>query len=431
MITDLLERAARRAQLADVVVKTDETVTLTFETGRLKSSSFAQEEGTNLRVVAEGKMGFAGTTAGDPEALLKAAFASAALGEVVELPMPAPVPIASVISHYPRAAAASAAELAVLGQMVVDRLARNGCQVGAVVERSIGSVQVANSRGVDSSYDVSVVSVAAEVVRVIDDEVLIVADHLAGADLPSLVELEGLVEGILQRMEWAARSAAPPAGQLPVCFTQSGCQVLLLPLQQGCLGKSVLHGVSPLADKLGTAIFSPAFTLTDDPLLDGRSGSRPMDDEGVPSERTLVIDRGAVNAFIYDLETAGRNGSRPTGHGRRSTFGKPQPAYTNLIVSPGDRSFTQLLGLIDDGLLVDDLLGVGQGNVIGGAFSHPVALAFRVIKGEVVGRVSDAAIAGNAYELLGRIAGIGRDLKWSGSSAGPAMVIEGVAVAKR
>jgi PmbA protein len=153
-----------------------------------------------------------------------------------------------------------------------------------------------------------------------------------------------------------------------------------------------------------------------------------MDDEGVPSQRLPLIEQGVVRNFIYDLETAARAGTQTTGHGRRSIFAKPQPAYSNLVVEPGHHALNELLALIEDGLLVDDLLGVGQGNVIGGAFSQPVGLAYRVEKGEVVGRVKDAAVAGNAYELLGRVAGLGTEAQWIGSMAVPPLVIEGVAV---
>ncbi len=83
---------------------------------------------------------------------------------------------------------------------------------------------------------------------------------------------------------------------------------------------------------------------------------------------------------------------------------------------------------MDDGLLVDELLGVGQGNVIGGAFSHPVALAWRVMHGEVVGRVTATQVAGNALDLLDRLRGVGREVEWRGSQASPAMVVDGVAV---
>ena len=74
---------------------------------------------------------------------------------------------------------------------------------------------------------------------------------------------------------------------------------------------------------------------------------------------------------------------------------------------------------------------MGQGNVIGGAFSHPVALAYRVQRGQIVGRVKDAAVAGNSYELLKRIAGLGRDRRWYGARSTPSLLLEGVSVARR
>ena len=86
---------------------------------------------------------------------------------------------------------------------------------------------------------------------------------------------------------------------------------------------------------------------------------------------------------------------------------------------------------IEDGLIVDDLIGVGQGNVIGGGFSHPVGLAYRVQRGEITGRVKDAAVAGNVYDLLKSIAGFGSDGRWLGSRWWPSVRLDGVSVARR
>jgi PmbA protein len=428
MIAELLERVHGRTSAADVVLKTDETLSLSFDAGRLKSSSYAQERGVNLRVVIDGRMGFAGSTADDPGTIVDAAFASAKVGEPVKLSLPGPAAIPSVLTHVPRAAAASVAQLTELGELVVSRLSRDGCQVNVNVERSLGSVRVANTSSADINYDVTTVSLSAELTRVKGDDVLIVADHWAGADLPTTAELESMVAWILQRVDWAQRQAQAGSGTKPVCFTPGGSGVLLAPLQLALQGKSVVQGISPLGDKKGRSAFDSGLTLVDDPLLDGKSGSRPFDDEGVPSRRLPLIDQGKVANFIYDLETAGRANVAPTGHARRSTFGKPQAAYSNLSVAPGALTFPELLSQIREGILVDELLGVGQGNVIGGAFSHPVALAYLVQNGEVVGRVKEAAVAGTVYELLKRIAGIGKDVRWSGSTGVPAMVLEGVSV---
>jgi PmbA protein len=428
VIGTLLERAARRTQAADLTSKTDETLTLGFEGGRLKSAGRLQERGVNLRVVAGGRMGFAGTTDTEPEPLLEMALASAAVGQEVKLELPRPQPLPQVATHYPRAAVATLEELTRLGRGIHDRLARDGCHVRVTVERSVGSVRVANTAGVDAGYDVSSVSLGAELVRIRGDDVLTIREYWAGGDLPGNADLERLAGGILQRLEWAERTAESPHGALTVCFTPTGAEALLLPLHAALQGKALLHGVSPLMVRGRAITFASSFSLTDDPLLDGRPGSRPIDDEGVVSRRTSLVHQGNVQEFIYDLESAGRAGTQPTGHGRRTIFGKPQAAFSNLVVTPGEYSLPNLLGLISSGVLVDRLHGVGQGNLVSGTFAHQIATAYRVENGEVVGRIASGTVAGNAYELLGRITTLGRDAPWRGSTSVPAMLVEGVTV---
>jgi PmbA protein len=431
VIARLLEQASRRAEAADATLKSDETITLLFESGRLKSTAWSQERGVNLRVRAAGRLGVAGSTANDPASVVDSALASAAIGDAVDLILPAPAPLPAVRTHSPAAAAASVSDLAAIGQGLVERLTHDGWQVNATVERSAGSVRVANSRGVEATYELTAVSLAAEITRVSGDDVLMVSDHYAAVDLPSDQAVASLAESILRRVRWAERAASPPRGELPVLFTPAGSTALLLPLRQAFLGKAVLQGISPLGGRRGERLFDAAFTMVDDPWADGAAGSRAIDDEGVPTRPIPLVDQGRVGEFIYDLETAARAVVPATGHARRTTFGKPQASYSNLRVSPGELSWDDLLSRMPDGLLVDDLIGVGQGNVIGGAFSHPVALAYRVSNGEIVGRVKDAAVSGNSYELLRQIAGLGRDVEWRGSLAVPAILLEGVSVTPR
>jgi PmbA protein len=211
----------------------------------------------------------------------------------------------------------------------------------------------------------------------------------------------------------------------------------------------VLQGSSPLAGKVGETLFDARLSIVDDPLTPGRPLSRPVDDECVASRCTGLVERGVVQRFVYDLETAARAKTQSTGNGRRGVFGKPHIGYTNILFRGTDGMHDVraqhaaplhlaaatlgggLIGDIDDGLIVDDLIGVGQGNVISGAFSHPVGLAYRVQRGEITGRVKDAAVAGNAYDLLKRIGGFGADGRWLGARFSPSLLLEGVSVARR
>ncbi|MGH7547803.1 MAG: TldD/PmbA family protein [Gemmatimonadales bacterium] len=442
MIEPLLELARRADGGADALWRRVERTAVTFESGRLKAAGATEEAGANLRVRHRGRVGVAGSTAlaeADGQALLERALASAELGEEIELAFPSPSPLPSVPTHFDRATDASLEQLIGIGRGLLGRLARDGCQVNVAIERERSETRVANTAGAAGSYRATAVAVSADVWRIAGDDVLVIGDAFEGSDLPPDAVLDELVRSITSRLDHALEVVAPPEGALQVVFTPAGLSAVLLPITQGLSGKAVVQGISPLGSRVGEQVFDVAFSLTDDPCRPGRAASRPIDDECVPSRVLPLVERGVVQRFIYDLETAGRAKTESTGHGQRGIFGKPVPAYTNVIVGePGDgRQATGgelgggLLAGIRDGLLVDELIGVGQGNVISGSFSHPVALAYRIQDGEITGRVKDAAVAGNVYELLNRIGGFGRDARWTGARFAPSLLLEGVSIARR
>jgi PmbA protein len=445
MLRPFIERARSRADGgADALWRRVERTTVAFEWGRLKTAGTTEEAGVNLRVRHRGRVGIAGSTAADPSSLVGSALASAELGEEVDIAFPAAAPLPAVATHFPRAAEASLDQLIAIGRDVLERLTRDGCRVNVAIEREVAETQVGNTAGAAGGYQSTGIAVSADVWRIAGDDVLIVSDALDGGDLPSDEALDGLVRSINERLDHALKVVAPPEGALPVVFTPAGLAAIMLPITQALSGKAVLQGISPLAGKVGERVFDERFSVTDDALCPGRPASRPIDDECVPSGATCLVERGVVQRFIYDLETAARANTQSTGHGQRGIFGKPVPAYTNVIVdtNPDSRRVGAqhaaplqlgggLLRELSDGLLVDELIGVGQGNVIGGAFSHPVALAYRIERGEITGRVKDAAVAGNVYELLKRLGGFGNDARWTGGRYGPSLLLEGVSVAGR
>lgn len=442
MIERLLEVARRRADGgADALWRRVERTSVVFEAGRLKSAGAAEETGVNLRVRHAGRVGVAGSTAADapPDALVARALASAALGEPLELVFPAAAPLPCVPTMFERAATASLDDLVAIGRSLLERLARDDCRVNVAIDRETGETHVANTAGATSGYAASAVTVSAEVWRIAGDDVLVLGDGCEGADLPSAATLAGLVRSIHARLNHALTIRTPPEGALPVVFTPAGLAALLLPVTQALSGKAVLQGISPLAGRAGEAVFDPTFSLRDDPLRPGRPASRPVDDECVPSRVVPLVHQGRVRQFIYDLETAARAHTQSTGHGQRAVFGTPVPAYTNLVLGEATPEATSdegelgggLVPPVRDGLLVDELIGVGQGNVIGGAFSHPVALAYRIERGEITGRVKDAAVAGNAYDLWKRVGGLGSDARWTGGRYAPSVRFDEVNVARR
>ncbi|HEU5261018.1 MAG TPA: TldD/PmbA family protein [Gemmatimonadales bacterium] len=442
MIDQLLGLARRADGGADALWRRVERTAVTFEWDRLKAAGATEEAGVNLRVRHRGRVGVAGSTAvagADGQALLERALASAELGEEIELAFPPRSPLPRVPTHFDRAAEASLEQLIGIGRGLLGRLTRDGCQVNVAIERERSETRVANTAGAAGSYRATAVAVSADVWRIAGDDVLVIGDAFEGSDLPSDAVLDELVRSITSRLDHALEVVAPPEGALPVVFTPAGLSAVLLPITQGLSGKAVVQGISPLGNRVGEQVFDPAFSLTDDACRPGRTASRPIDDECVPSRVLRLVERGVVQRFIYDLETAARAKTESTGHGQRGIFGKPVPGYTNVVLGDRDKVLGEnprelgggLLRDIADGLLVDELIGVGQGNVIGGSFSHPVALAYRIQKGEITGRVKDAAVAGNVYELLKRIGGFGSDARWTGARCAPSLLLEGVSVARR
>jgi len=438
MIERVLQLAKRSGRFEgfDLLLRDEQQLGLKFEAGRLRETAIHQEAGVSFRGVCGGKVGIAGTTdLGRDEALadlLQRAVASAEQGEPCRLAFPGPSRLPSVSVFDDQAAAVDVEQLAALGRRVVERLKKPGWQVSASVDRYVEKTMFANAAGQTFTSRATAISVGAEVTRVRGDDVLMAYDDVTGSGVPSEAELDGVAASVTRRIERGERVVEPPEGKLPVLFTPHGSAAVLLPLHQALSGKTVLQGISPLGGKLGEPLFDAAFDVADDPLLSSRVGSRPADDEGMPSVRLPLIEHGTLRAFVYDLETAARAGTASTGHGRRSTFGKPGISFSNLVIKVGAASESALLKEMGHGLVVDELIGVGQGNVISGAFSHPVALAFRVDGGEITGRVKDAAVAGNAYELLKRIRMIGSAAKWlGGSRLVPPLLLDGVNVARR
>ncbi|OLC89387.1 MAG: hypothetical protein DMD38_03435 [Gemmatimonadetes bacterium] len=442
MIDRLLDSARGAVDNADALWRREEQTAVAFESGRLKAAGISEEAGVNLRVLAKGRMGVAGTTAPkpDPKELVARARASAELGEAVELAFPnaSPQSLPPIPTFFDRTANASLAELIRMGRLLVERLARPDCQINVSVQREVADTAVGNTAGARGAYRTTGIAVTADLTRIAGDDVLMIYDQYVGADLPTAADLEALVRSVETRLAAALKVVTPPEGALPVVFTPAGLAAVILPLEQALSGKTVLQGSSPLAGKVGETLFDERLSIIDDPLTPGRPASRPVDDECVPSRSTALVERGTVGRFVYDLETAARAKTQSTGNGRRGVFGKPHIGYTNILFRMADGVPAPttdlgggLIGNIADGLIVDDLIGVGQGNVISGAFSHPVGLAYRVQRGEITGRVKDAAVAGNAYDLLKRIGEFGRDGRWLGARWSPSLLLDGVSVARR
>src|SRR5207245_8440002 len=152
-IERLLDDARRRARGADAIWRRVESTSVSFDWGRLKAAGATEEAGIGLRVLRDGRVGTAGTTAvAAAGELVDRALASADLGGTVELTPPGAAPLPPVPTHFDRAAGASLDDLIAIGREVLERLTRDGCQVSVGIGRDISETRVANTAGAHASY---------------------------------------------------------------------------------------------------------------------------------------------------------------------------------------------------------------------------------------------------------------------------------------
>jgi PmbA protein len=152
----------------------------------------------------------------------------------------------------------------------------------------------------------------------------------------------------------------------------------------------------------------------------------------VPSRRVPLIEKGVVRNFLYDLQTAGLAKAESTGSAERSLATQPSISTTCLMIDPGDATFEKMVRGVKEGLVVEELMGAGQGNMMGGDFSGNVLLGYKIEDGEIVGRVKDTIVAGNVHEALKRLVAIGSEGRWVGGSLfTPALWFEGLSVSSK
>ncbi|MEG3070470.1 MAG: metallopeptidase TldD-related protein [Candidatus Syntrophopropionicum ammoniitolerans] len=182
--------------------------------------------------------------------------------------------------------------------------------------------------------------------------------------------------------------------------------------------EAVQKGRSLFAGKLGNRVAADVVTLIDDGTLEGGIGSAPFDGEGVPTGRTVLIDRGVLQQYLYNTYTAAKDGVHSTGNGVRGTFMTPEVGVTNLFIEAGQTPVAELFQDVASGLYVTEVMGMHTANPISGDFSVGVA-GLLIENGEITAPVRGMAIGGNIIELFNNIDAVGDDLQFFGSRGCP------------
>ena len=429
----ILALAKKVAEEAEVYMVTSEETPVQFESNRLKNIQHKQSQSVALRIVKNGKTGYVTSTSlENRQQLVDDAFATAEFGTKAEFQFPSAKTFPRVDVYDAAVEKVSLEKMTELGEELISRVTQYSpeviCEGG--VTKGTYTLAIMNSRGGQANFRQSVFGLGIEGQRIRGTDMLFVGDHKSSCH--AILTTDEIVKTTIRQLELAKNTAKVTSRPMSVIFSPDGVPgSLILPLISAFNGKIVLEGASPIGKRLGETVFDSNLTIEDNPLVPFNTNSRPCDDEAVPCQITPLISKGVVSNFIYDLQTAARAKTKSTGNGQRQG-GLPGPSPHAFVVKPGNVSFEAMVQSIDEGIIVEQLLGAGQGNSLGGDFSGNVLLGYKIEKGEIVGRVKDTMISGNVYQLLKNIAAIGSDAKWvSGFMSTPSICCADVSVACR
>lgn len=423
-------RAAGAQQAEVFAVQTEETP-VRFEANRLKEINSRQTSGVALRVIVDGRIGFASSTKpGAVEELAAAAVETAPFGPEARLDFPSDGQAPEVEVFDRTVESLPVDEMIQVGQSLIDAVRRVEPEVlcDAFVRRGASMVTIANSNGGSFTYRGTGYSAWVHGTLIRGTDMLFVGD--GDASCRTGLDLRAVESSVVSQLENSRRTAAVKTAEMTVIFTPLGvASALIGPLAIAFSGRMAHQGQSPLVGRLGKEMYDKRLSVWDDATLAYRPGSRPFDDEGVASRRIPLIEKGTVRSFMYDLQTAGLAKAESTGSAERSLAAQPSISTSCLLVDEGDVPFAEMVRGVKEGLVVEELMGAGQGNVMGGDFSGNVLLGYKIESGEITGRVKDTMVAGNVHEASKRLAAIGSEARWIGGSLRtPALMFERLTV---
>jgi PmbA protein len=289
-----------------------------------------------------------------------------------------------------------------------------------------GSLLLATTAGFAGGYRTS--SVSLSVVPQAEKDGQMERDHwyTAGRGLADLEPPEQVGRTAAERTLRRLGARQAKTAELPVVLDPESAGEILGTLFSAITGYAVFRNATFLKDRLGHEVASPLVTLVDDGRRPRGLGSRPFDGEGLPTRRNVPVERGVLRHWLCDSYSARRIGARPTGCARRAVGGSPSVGASNLYFEPGALAPEAIIGSVERGLYVTDLIGFGV-NVVTGDYSQG-AVGHWIENGRLVHPVHEVTIAGNLREMLRDVDAVGSDLVFRGASASPTLRIRKMTV---
>ena len=299
---------------------------------------------------------------------------------------------------------------------------------GGSFDAASGRKIFANSRGFSGEYRASSCSISASPIalgkngEMQRDYWYTYARSLKKLATPESVGIEA-ARRTLRRLD--ARRVKTQ--QVPIVFAPEIARSLIGAIFDAASGDSIYRGASFFAGKLGEQVADKSVTVIDDHTIVGGYGTSPFDGEGLPSRRTVIVERGVLTNYLLNTYTGRKLGMKSTGNAARGLAGNPGIGSGNLFLVAGSETPQEILGGVQSGLYVTELMGQGV-NMVTGDYSRGASGQW-IENGELAYPVQEITIAGNLKDIFRNITAIGNDLEFRGSVASPTLRVDGMTIA--
>lgn len=417
----LREALQTGADLAEIYVEDVVSLTLNMDDSKIEKAVRGADRGAGIRIFFGNLVTYAYTDDLSEGSLLNAAKAAAAAGnasaksQVIDLterrsPLQFPV-------ERPFDDMSIEDKAALLGKM--DEAARAYSPL--IVQVSAGYLElrrhvwIYNSEGLFAEDDRNFVEMRGGVVARRNGTLQQIREGFGGRVGLELLDRNNAIEKIRQSAESSVRmlDARPcPAGDMTVVMCNGWGGVLF---HEACGHQMeadfITKGTSAYAGKVGQQVASPIITAVDDGTIPGRRGSLRFDDDGTPSQRTVLIEKGVLKEYMWDLAEARRVGrSASTGNGRRESYRHmPIPRMTNTFIDKGEHDPQEIIESTPKGIYIKGMAG-GQADIARGDFVFNATEAYLIENGKLTTPVRGATVTGNGPKVLMQVDMVGTDL---------------------
>lgn len=413
---------SHRVDYADLYFQYARSEAWSLDEGIVKSGSFNIDQGVGVRALSGEKTAFAYSDDISAAALADAAGAVRAIasaGQTARAPLlQAQAQQAGLyLPHDPLASLSAEAKVALLERL--EGFARAAdprvVQVNAGLAGEYEVILVAGSDG----------RLAADIRPLVRCSVSVIVEEKGAREQGSAggggrFDFSYFDDAVLRRYAEEAvhqavvnlKAEAAPAGQMTVVLGAGWPGILLHEaVGHGLEGDFNRKGSSAFSGRVGERVAAAGVTVVDDGTIAQRRGSLNIDDEGNPSQRTVLIENGILKGYLQDSLNARLMGVGPTGNGRRESFAHlPLPRMTNTMMLAGAHDPQEIIASVDKGIYAANF-GGGQVDITSGKFVFSMSEAYLIENGRITRPIKGATLIGNGPDVLTRVSMIGNDLR--------------------